>query len=166
MIVFAACDTTEKKPTENKMQPTGDVIKDSGLIVYNPFNVAVDQQKSHPSYTILSYVDVTCSVCIFEIDKWKAFYDSSAKKDFDVKLVFHAHDKFEYIKYLCENKSIKPFPFPFYLDTAQRYAKLNPVLKKDASDKTVVVDKSGQVVLQGNPLHADSTRVKYKNLLM
>src|SRR4051812_15727786 len=88
VFLLSWSDAKEKQPAAKKMNPTGDVINDSGLLVYNPFKLALEKEPAQKPYTILSYVDVTCSVCIAEIDKWKTFYDTSSKKDYSVKLVF------------------------------------------------------------------------------
>lgn len=128
---------------------------------YNPFQ-RNQATTSKPSFTIVSYLNASCSSCIAEINEWKHFYDSlSGNSNVKIQLVFYSDDNFEYLKFLCESGKIEKFPFLFYFDNEREFANQNPLFLRDDIENTVLLDKLGKVLLTGNPLHSQNRKQEY-----
>lgn len=170
-ILIFSCNSNSKSSTLNKAElqnSFGSVgINFDSLETYNPFNLSENgSDAKQPDYTIISYINVECSVCIAEIDEWRELYQSSKMKNYQIKLVFYSTDKFEYIKYLCETNNIKKFPFKFYLDSKGLFTVKNPIFNKANVDKTILIDKNANIILTGNPLHSNNIKSEYLKTIM
>lgn len=160
-ILIIPCCSYEKK---SEVKTVKSVILDS-IEVYNPFEVNFNQDYNKYKFHIISYLNVSCSVCIAEIEKWNDFYKKANNKNFDIKLIFYAEDKFQYIKYLIEKGDIKPFPFPFYLEYKKTFLIQNPIFNINTTDKTILIDNKNIVRMTGNPIHSNEITSKYLNAL-
>ncbi|MBS1592594.1 MAG: hypothetical protein JST07_10870 [Bacteroidetes bacterium] len=167
LALILSCNTDTENPTRDKEElsfPFSSTrINLDSLTEYNPFNISTKEITPKPYYTIITYINVSCSVCIAEIDKWNEFFDTASNGNLQIKLIFYSEDKFEYIKYLSETNGIKKFPFPFYLDNKETFAIKNPIFKDKTVDKTILINKNGNIVLIGNPLHSKEIESKYLN---
>lgn len=153
ILIYNSCANEKNKNTiSNKL------IKFDNLESFNPFNINVKQHSSDYKYHIISYLNVSCSVCIAEIDKWNEFYKNINKNNFDIILVFYSEDKFEYIKFLFEKGDINKFPFPFYIDKKNIFLKYNPIFSEVSNDKTILIDNANKILNFGNPIHSNETK--------
>lgn len=159
--IFYSCRNNES--IDAKYLPIKETkIHLDSLCPYNPFKKS---EKGEFDYTIISYHNVSCPPCIEEINKWKQLAELKTKKRFQVSLVCHSDDYFEYFKYLCGNGTIKGFPYPFLLDTLNRFLKTNPIFAELNADNTITVDQTDKVILIGNPVHSQEVN-KFLNKLL
>ena len=64
ILLLNSCDNEK-----NKILITYKPIKFDSLELYNPFKIDLKQNSSNLKFHIISYINVSCSVCIAEIDK-------------------------------------------------------------------------------------------------
>ncbi|MDP1762541.1 MAG: hypothetical protein Q8L07_01555 [Sediminibacterium sp.] len=134
------------------------------LQAYSPFkNYLLDsnQLAQLPSSKIYAYVNVSCSSCIGDIEKWNELIPVFMQNNVPVMLIFYTKDNFEYIKYLCESGGVKKFPFPFYLDTKNKFSEQNPIFKEYEMKPVVLVDKNNTIICSGNPLYSEKVKDLY-----
>ncbi len=160
LLIFSlfACTNTSDKQKPKKIIK----IKMVSFSEENPFAVTFPQ---HTKYTIISYLNVSCPPCLAEIKKWNEFNAKNNHDNFQIKLVCYSDDDFQYFKFLCREKSIDKFPYPFLLDTAKEFVVLNKIFKKPEVDKTVLIDADQKIILYGNPLNNETTLKTYLETL-
>jgi len=168
---FTACqnnNATSSAIVTNK-QPIDTVVGKklnipTNLQAYSPFSgylLDSNQLKHFSSMKIYSYVNVSCPSCIGSLETWKKLIPEFMKSDVPVILICRTEDNFEYIKFRCENGSVKNFPFPFYFDAKQQYIKQNPFIKEYGAYQTVLTDKDNNILLTGDLVHSTETKDLY-----
>lgn len=140
-------------------------ISYNNLEIYDPFDVKEFVKQSNPSFTIVSYINVSCPSCIEEIDSWKLFWTKFNNKNCRINLVFYSKDKFEYIKFLVESGEIQKFPFPFYLDVNESFLIHNTFMQNPKYDYTVLLDKDNVLISTGNPLHNKTISSEFTDII-
>lgn len=142
-----------------------ELIKYDSLEIYNPFNVELEKIKKTNSFTIITYINVSCASCLAEISKWNTFYKKINKDQTNIEMICYSKDNFEYFKFLCETKQINDTKNIFYLDRKRIFEENNSFLDLKNSDQTVLLNKNNNVLAGGNPLHSAEIEAKYINIL-
>lgn len=137
-------------------------IPDS-MELYVPFNNLLYDSSAIASspLKIYTFIDVSCSSCIDNIEKWEFLSASKfAKEKVPIILICQSRDDFELFKYFCESGKVPRFQLPFFIDKGGKYFKLNTFINR--SNHTVLTDQANAVILSGDPTHSD----KVLNLYM
>ena len=66
-------------------------------------------------FTIISYINASCSSCLAEIDKWNIFSKEISQK-VRILLIFYSNDNFEYLKYVLESEKLNNSQIEIYFD--------------------------------------------------
>lgn len=126
------------------------------LVTYNPFNLKFFNGRvlRKSKFKLYAYLNLGCSSCIADLNRWATLTPSLKEKDVEVLLVCYAKDDFEYFKYLYESNEIKSLPFPFYFDSKFYFQKNNSFIKKFQSDQIFLTDEFDNVLLQGDIINS------------
>jgi hypothetical protein len=172
IICITACHLKESEPSDNKATLT---VNDSligkkihmpdSLEAFSPFKDSLymdsAQLAKHTSFRVYTIVNVSCSSCIPDIDKWNRLTAEFMKYDVPVILVCITKDNFEYVKFLFENGKVRKFPFPVFLDLKGRFYQKNDFFHREVYGQAVLVDKSNTIVASGRPIDSDEIKSLY-----
>lgn len=135
------------------------------LNAYTPFtNYKADStQIAQADLKIYSHVNTSCGTCVQNIAKWNNLAQRFSQYNVPVILVCTSKDNFELIRFLCETKEIKSFPYPFFLDPKKDFIDNNAFMRKNDHLETVLTDKNGNILVMGNPTYAESLLKVYES---
>ncbi|MBI9063129.1 MAG: hypothetical protein JEZ14_14195 [Marinilabiliaceae bacterium] len=109
----------------------------------------------------MTFVSLDCSECIDDLDKWKEWIDQYRNK---VNFVLYYNTSDEVRKrYVCEEYSELSNYMVF--DENNRFLKDNGMRNLSRIFCTLLLDKSNNVLLVGNPFSGDELGALYRNLL-
>lgn len=133
------------------------------LKTYSPFKgyMADSLQIAHTELKVYTRINTSCPTCIEGLQKWVKLSSELIKYRIPVIVICTSSDNFELMKYLCENKTIKEFPFPFFLDIKNDFINKNPFMKTSTELETVLTDSQDNIILIGNPIHSEDTKMLY-----
>lgn len=152
--------------TENSNKTEKDHINiPDNLIVYHSTDSLNRIELNSASSTIYTSVNVSCSTCMLEFDKWRAYGKSFKDKTISIFPICHSKDNFEMLKYLFESGVIKPLDFPLYLDKNNEFTELNKHLSDENHGLTVLVDSDNKILIKGSPIDDQALMKKYTKLI-
>lgn len=141
------------------------VIMPDTVEIYSPFKkdylITNSQSAKVLPFKIYAYVNVSCPTCIVNLEDWQEFISKVLKNAVPVIMVCTSKDHFEYFKYLCETKQMKPFTFPLYLDIRNQFPIKNPFVNESLVYQTVLTNLDNAILVTGDPIHSENTRKLY-----
>ncbi|MDI9312513.1 MAG: redoxin domain-containing protein [Limnohabitans sp.] len=138
------------------------------LEIYNPTKISLTNKKQvleNPSHKVYTYLNVSCSSCLFELNEWSTIAQKFKELNTEVIFICYSKDKFQYFKYLYEDDQIKRLPFPFLLDSNDIFLRNNSMFKKYELGQVFLTDASGKIILNGNIIHSENLLNKYLTLI-
>lgn len=135
------------------------------LTLYTPFsNYKADStQIAQADLKIYSHVNTSCGTCVQNITKWNTTALNFSKYNVPVILMCTSKDNFELIRFLCETKEVKSFPYPFFLDAQKDFVDSNGFMREHEHLETVLTDKNGNILVMGNPTHSENFYKMYES---
>ncbi len=167
ILFFCSCNFQKDKTKKlisliNKNIGQELIIPDS-VEIYKPFSSylldSIDIAKS--SFKIYTQINTSCGTCIEKINKWDSLAIEFQKLKVPIIIICTTNDRFEVLKYACEQNIIKKFSYPFFLDKKNQFLKKNNFMMKHKGLKTVLTDNSNNILLIGNPLMIKEVRGLY-----
>lgn len=139
-------------------------IPDS-LDIYIPFPNCLKQKEEmlNTKFQIYSKVDASCGTCIGEINSWNELIHDFSIYNVPIFLICSSDDNFELIKYFCESSLITDFGYPIFFDKKNEFVKENEFMAIDKNFETVLIDKNGNIIALGNPVHSKGIKEIYLN---
>ncbi|MBC7760073.1 MAG: hypothetical protein H7069_14530 [Phormidesmis sp. FL-bin-119] len=149
--IFACCKENSKTNDKRKLTIP------RNLTLYKPFqNYLMDSTEiARSKIKIYSSINFSCATCVNQIDDWQSIGQNRSLEKIPMILIGHSDDKFRVINYVCENKLIKNFPYPFFLDSAGVFE------KAILSNKAVVTDQNNTILFEAEPLKSPQERNEF-----
>lgn len=175
ILVWSSCSNIASNPSEGTLKLPSDTLL--GKILRLPKDIEVYtayedslymdniQLVQRSPFRIYAFINVSCSSCISDIDKWTTTCPEFFKYKVPVVLVCFSDDNFEYVRYLFESNKLRKFPFPLYLDAKRLFYPLNNFIKEDVAHQAVLVDSSNTIVATGNPIVSEQIKNRYLQLI-
>lgn len=165
IAVVLSCQNNNKKTLETKTQEEGQIvgkifqIPDS-IQVFAPFEgyLLDSNEMFNSKIRIYSYLNVSCATCLDEIAKWNVIANEAKIYKVPVILILQSKDRYEILKYLIEQKQLKPFAYPFVFDLKKGYFKVNKFLNESERLYTVLTNEKNKILWSGDPIYADSVK--------
>lgn len=112
-------------------------------------------------FRIYAFVNVSCSSCIPDIDKWNLAAREFRKYNVPVVLIGFTKNSFEYLKFLIEDGKLKNFPYPIFLDGDGRFFSAHPFISREVAHQAVLVDNKNTIVATGSPIESGEVKALY-----
>lgn len=116
---------------------------------------------SNKDYTIATFIDGNCKVCIEELKKWEKWIEKdSSHVRFAIYL--HATDP---VRIQQIDSTYWEMKYQLIPDTTKKYLKDNNLDKHEKIFQTFLLDKKGKVLLTGNPLSNNDLTRLYRQII-
>lgn len=169
--LFISCGNPEldtKQATLKKIidQNLGTELKlPEDLTLYTPFTdyKADSTQIAQADLKIYSHVNTSCGTCVQNITKWNNMALHFSKYNVPVILVLTSKDNFELMQFFVETEEITSFPYPFFLDAKKDFIDKNLFMRQHEHLETVLTDKSGNILVMGNPTYSENLFKMYES---
>jgi hypothetical protein len=161
IFLFTSCSN------ENKKLKTKDLITFQTLniplklTVFNPFKKVLKDslEISNAPFKIYTSINISCPSCIDKVNLWNNFIKLDVNKGVPLVIIFNSEDKFRLMQYLINNNEIKPFQYPFFLDSLNTFSKNKPFSKSNEIN-AVLTNNKNEILLVGDFLKNESDRKK------
>jgi alkyl hydroperoxide reductase subunit AhpC len=161
---LVSCEAREDKAQAIPAASVNKLAMPDTLETYSPFTgYVMDSARLAASNTlrVYSHVNASCGSCIAEIDQLKELAGEFQKYGVPLILVLSSKDRFEYLKFICESHKLDNYPYPFLLDTHDRWFSINKQIVYSETNPTVLVNEKQEIRLTGNPLHSAKVKTDY-----
>jgi hypothetical protein len=123
-------------------------------LVYDPFK-ALEQKKpffkKKPNYRTYAYIDVSCSNCLDDLQKWSEMRKWPDGELTEFRVVCFSKDNFLYFRFLYEQGRIKKVNFPFYFDPNLNFSKNNSFFSTSSKNPLILTDLNNNILAVGDP---------------
>ena len=142
-------------------------IQPDSLITYKPFALTnLDSSEiANSRLKIYSFIDASCSTCLERINNLKLVASEIKNYKIPVILIVQSEDNYELLKYLCEQKNIDKFPYPFYFDVKGQFFVRNKFLSPNRNGHTVLTDKDNNILASGDMTLSKKIEEQYMNII-
>ena len=163
-LFFISCDCTLNSSKVNVVNKVSDSLIKVNLRYDDLLGYTSKEDSSNLNndyfFTIISYINASCSSCLAEIDKWNIFSKEISQK-VRILLIFYSNDNFEYLKSVLESEKLNNSQIEIYFDQENQFLKNNPLFTNHNFENTILMDVNDRILLTGNPLHAIETKNSY-----
>lgn len=149
--IFFSCNNKKSEIFREKL------IIPNTLTIYSPFTGYTMDSTSmvNARLKIYSSVNFSCATCFPQIEDWNNIIRKELNKGIAVILIGHADDKFRVMEFACAKGIVKPFPFPFLIDSAGTFE------KHIQSNKAIVTDQDNNILFEAEPLKTPEARQEF-----
>jgi len=116
-------------------------------------------------YKIYSHINVSCGACVMNIDQWSDLIPEFQQYKVPIILICKSDDNFELIKHLDISEQIQKFPYPLFFDKKDNFIKKNSFMHDVHEFRTVLTDRSDNILVMGNPLASKMTKKLYLDFI-
>lgn len=168
-ICFMSCNSKEEKEYKEYVKR----MYNKKLIF--PENIEIKQLDrfdsvyiKHPDkfikdsvYRITTFIYGNCHACVEELNKWQKIIQEFSQEQ--VRILFFIYAEI-YPTFEIMNEKIVKFKYPIIYDPKNHYVKKNKIPDNKLLN-TFLIDRTGKIILIGNPIVSDKIFELYKSKL-
>lgn len=109
---------------------------------------------------IVTYINGSCSSCIYELERWKTYISENQIEDLSFLFYVKAYNN----QQLREVLNSIQFDFPVIIDNKNTFYNTNK-LSENKMYQTFLVDKNNLVLLVGNPIYSVKVKELYNQVI-
>ena len=163
LISTFSCDTKHRK-VENIVE--GKLFKKINLIdslnMFSPETGWTDGGTANieSKFAVVTYIDGTCSSCIYELERWQQYMEES--KDKNVIFLFYVNTvNIRQMEGLLKDLS---FNHPVLIDNKNTFFTANK-LNDNKLYQTFLINKEREILIVGNPVYSIDVKYLYDKVI-